>query len=69
MTEAVCIATRQLARMLVKDSENCQFHFENVDRFKEAVQGLPDGQCCSEVVDCGLNAFSKKPKMSVELRF
>ncbi|KAL4002148.1 Peptidase C50 family protein [Acanthocheilonema viteae] len=40
--EAMFMSTRQLARMISKKSEKSQnFHFENIEKFKEAVQRLP----------------------------
>uniref|UniRef100_A0AAF5PSH2 separase n=3 Tax=Wuchereria bancrofti TaxID=6293 RepID=A0AAF5PSH2_WUCBA len=40
--EAMFISTRQLARMISKKSEESQnFHFENIKKFKKAVQCLP----------------------------
>uniref|UniRef100_A0A8R1U0C8 separase n=1 Tax=Onchocerca volvulus TaxID=6282 RepID=A0A8R1U0C8_ONCVO len=40
--EAMFISTRQLARMISKKSEGSQdFHFENIEKFKKAVQHLP----------------------------
>ncbi|VDN26597.1 unnamed protein product [Gongylonema pulchrum] len=40
--EAMFISTRQLARAIVGDSkENYAYHFENVEKFKEAVRRLP----------------------------
>ncbi|VDK41569.1 unnamed protein product [Gongylonema pulchrum] len=42
--EAMFISTRQLARAIVGDSkENYAYHFENVEKFKEAVRRLPAG--------------------------
>lgn len=39
------MSTRQLARMISKKSETSpNLHFENIEKFKEAVQRLPPGR-------------------------
>lgn len=43
--EAMFMSTRQLARMISKKSGKIQnFHFENIEKFKRAVQRLPPGK-------------------------